>query len=58
METCSSCVEFCAKKEICNCPLNAYPDVYTGEYTYAKTAANSKSCSLYFKIIPSMKVEK
>lgn len=51
MDTCSTCEEFCATTETCNCPLNAYPNVFTEEYVYAKTAADNNACMFYMKVI-------
>ena len=46
MKTCETCVEFCAKTETCNCPLNAFPDVYSEPYMYARTAAGSAAFTI------------
>jgi len=48
--TCKECTEFNAEREECGCPLNAYPDVYTYKYTYARTSETSEACAFFYPI--------
>jgi hypothetical protein len=49
-KTCKDCTEFNDKREECGCPMMAYPNVYTGEYTYAKTSESSQACMFFYPI--------
>jgi hypothetical protein len=49
-QTCKDCTEFNAKREECGCPLMAYPNVYNGEYTYARTSSESQACMFFYPI--------